>query len=274
MGRQKKSIIIKNFIKPTVSNIYHQKNILKIGKNCEISIIENFSYSGNKKYISNIYSSIYVGKNSSVNYYCLQESDISNIKIFHQKSFLGKNAKINYFLFTFGKGIQYVKKISALINENSKIDINNIHYTDKKEKRSVNFNIHHCIKNCHSNITSKGIFNSIKEGSVIGKINIKKNCSNSKAFFNSDNLLTTVKAKVNVRPILKIYNKDVVCSHGTTIGYLGKEEIFYLQSRGIDHKESEQILKYCFIKPSIDLIKLRSIKDIVRKILGLNGIRI
>merc|ERR1711990_162198 len=109
-------------------------------------------------------------------------------------------------------------------------------------------------------------------GSIIGKINVKKNCFNTKAFFHSDNLLTISNAKVNIRPILKIYNKDVICNHGATIGYLGKEEIFYLQSRGIELKEAQQILKHSFIKPSIDLIKLKNVKNVVRKILGISGI--
>merc|ERR1711948_104906 len=116
-------------------------------------------------------------------------------------------------------------------------DINSINYTNKKEKRAININVNHYIKSCFSNINAKGIFNSIKEGSIIGKINIKKNCSDSKAFFHSDNLLTMTNTKVNIRPILKIYNKDVKCSHGATIGFLGKDELFYLRSRGIDLKE-------------------------------------
>jgi Fe-S cluster assembly protein SufD len=161
-----------------------------------------------------------------------------------------------------------------LLNTESKVEINGINYTNKKEKRSINFNTNHFIKNCYSNINTKGIFNSVKEGSIIGKINVKKNCFNTKAFFHSDNLLTISKAKVNIRPILKIYNKDVICNHGATIGYLGKEEMFYLQSRGVDSKDAQQILKHSFIKPSIDLIKIKEIKNIVKKILGITGIYI
>ena len=272
--KTKKTIFINNIINPGIGNFHHQKNLIKVGKNCDISIVEKFIYLGKQNYVSNIYSDIYIGKNSVVDYYCIKESYQNSIQIFHQNSYLEKNAKLKYFIFSFGKGIQYTKKSSNLINIKSKVDINSISYTNKREKKSINFNVNHFIKDCQSNINTKGIFNSIKESSVIGKINIKKNCSNSQAFFHSDNLITMKNTKVNIRPILKIYNKDVVCSHGTTIGFLGKEEIFYLQSRGIDVKESEQMLKHCFIKPSINLIKLRDIKNVVKNILGLTGIYI
>ena len=169
---------------------------------------------------------------------------------------------------------QYIKKIGNLLNINGKLEINNISYTNKKEKMSINLNVNHFVQHCHSKINTKGIFNSRKESSVIGKINIKKNCKNSKAFFQSDNLITVKSTKVNIRPILKIYNKDVVCSHGTTVGFLNKEEIFYLQSRGISYQESEKILKHCFIKPSVDIIKIKKIRNIIKKILGLNGISV
>ena len=84
---------------------------------------------------------------------------------------------------SYGLAIQYIKKRCNLLNLNSKVEINGINYTNKKEKRSINFNTNHFIKNCYSNINTKGIFNSVKEGSIIGKINVKKNCFNTKAFF-------------------------------------------------------------------------------------------
>jgi Fe-S cluster assembly scaffold protein SufB len=187
---------------------------------------------------------------------------------------LNSNSSLKYFIFSYGKGIQKLKKEANLIGMNCKIEINGINYTNKQEKRSIFFDVNHYVKDCYSNIDTKGIYNSTKEGSIIGKINVKKNCINTKAFFHSDNLITMPDSKVNIRPILKIYNNDVACNHGATIGYLGKEEMFYLQSRGIDIKDAEQMLKHSFIKPSIDLIKVAFIKTEVKKVLGLSGIYI
>merc|ERR1712039_1072181 len=106
--KQKEIIIINNLVNPNINNnFYHQKNIIKIGDNCEITIIERFLYLGENKYVSNTYSDIYIGRNSIVNYYCLKESNKNSIELFNQNSYLQKNSKLNYFIFSYGKGIQY-----------------------------------------------------------------------------------------------------------------------------------------------------------------------
>ena len=45
--------------------------------------------------------------------------------------------------------------------------------------------------------------------------------------------------KLNTKPELKIFADDVKCSHGSTIGSIDKNQLYYLQSRGIGNKESQ-----------------------------------
>jgi Fe-S cluster assembly protein SufD len=53
---------------------------------------------------------------------------------------------------------------------------------------------------------------------------------------------------MNAKPEMKIFNDDVVCKHGTTIGCLDKEQLFYLQSRGLSAVSAEKILLQGVIK--------------------------
>ena len=54
------------------------------------------------------------------------------------------------------------------------------------------------------------------------------------------NILLSNTAKINSNPKLKISCDDVKCSHGSTIGNLDKDSLFYLRSRGIDLNKSEK----------------------------------
>jgi Fe-S cluster assembly protein SufD len=53
---------------------------------------------------------------------------------------------------------------------------------------------------------------------------------------------------MNAKPEMKIFNDDVICKHGTTIGSLDKDQIFYLKSRGLDNNSAEKILLQGIIK--------------------------
>jgi Fe-S cluster assembly protein SufD len=63
------------------------------------------------------------------------------------------------------------------------------------------------------------------------------------------------------KPQLEIYNDDVKCSHGATIGQLNTEGLFYIRSRGIGYDEARQLLMYAFANEVISKIKLDALRD-------------
>ena len=50
---------------------------------------------------------------------------------------------------------------------------------------------------------------------------------------------------------LEIYNDDVQCSHGSTIGQIDETQLFYMRSRGIKQKEAHAILCEGFLRETI-----------------------
>ena len=50
----------------------------------------------------------------------------------------------------------------------------------------------------------------------------------------NDNLLLGEHAEIDTKPELEIYANDVKCSHGSTVGELDAEQLFYLRARGLD----------------------------------------
>ena len=60
------------------------------------------------------------------------------------------------------------------------------------------------------------------------------------------NLLLSREALVNTNPQLEIFADDVKCTHGSTVGQLDADAVFYLRSRGI----GEEAAKSCSPTPS------------------------
>ncbi len=49
------------------------------------------------------------------------------------------------------------------------------------------------------------------------------------------------------QPMLEIYADDVKCSHhGSTVGQLNEQALFYMQQRGISREEAQMLLKFAF----------------------------
>ena len=77
--------------------------------------------------------------------------------------------------------------------------------------------------------------------SFSGLIRIEKNAQKSHAYQKNQNLILSPEAFVTSKPILEIQANDVFCTHGSTSGPLPKEQIQYLQMRGIARNKAEKL---------------------------------
>ncbi len=75
-----------------------------------------------------------------------------------------------------------------------------------------------------------------------GLIDVPKIAQRTNASQLSRNLLLSDRARIDTKPELKIVADDVKCAHGATVSQLQQEELFYLQSRGIESKQATNLL--------------------------------
>ncbi|MBO4730667.1 MAG: SufD family Fe-S cluster assembly protein, partial [Bacteroidaceae bacterium] len=66
----------------------------------------------------------------------------------------------------------------------------------------------------------KGILDDAAHGTFNGHVLVQYGATKTEAYQSNKNILLTDKALVNTKPFLEIYNDDVKCSHGSTIGQL------------------------------------------------------
>ena len=63
------------------------------------------------------------------------------------------------------------------------------------------------------------------------------------------------------QPMLEIYADDVKCSHGSTVGQLNSEALFYMRQRGVSEKEAKLLLEFAFINEVIDQMHLEPLRE-------------
>jgi Fe-S cluster assembly protein SufD len=93
----------------------------------------------------------------------------------------------------------------------------------------------------------RGVFN--------GKVVVERDCQRIDARQNSDNLLLGEHAEIDAKPELEIYANDVKCSHGSTVGELDAEQLFYLRTRGLDAATARSLLTTAFAAVILGLVR-------------------
>ncbi|BAZ10074.1 hypothetical protein NIES4071_18880 [Calothrix sp. NIES-4071] len=94
-----------------------------------------------------------------------------------------------------------------------------------------------------------------------GKVFVPKPAQQTDASQLNRNLMLSSKARVDTKPQLEITADNVKCAHGATVSQLEDDEIFYLQSRGINENDSRNLLINAFATEIINNIPVTSLRD-------------
>jgi Fe-S cluster assembly protein SufD len=92
----------------------------------------------------------------------------------------------------------------------------------------------------------RGVFN--------GKVVVEPGCQRIDARQRNDNLLLGEHAEIDTKPELEIHANDVKCSHGSTVGELDAEQLFYLRTRGLPPAEARSLLTTAFATTVVEQI--------------------
>ncbi len=116
----------------------------------------------------------------------------------------------------------------------------------------------HQLHKCIVDGQARAIFN--------GQILVAPHAQGTDAKQQSRNLLLSEAARVDTKPQLEIYADDVKCSHGATVGALDPEELFYLQSRGLNADDARNLLTYGFAADVLTHIPVASLRRSLRQL--------
>src|SRR5205814_914608 len=114
--------------------------------------------------------------------------------------------------------------------------------------------------NCPSYELYKHVLNGRATGVFKGKILVEKPAQKTDSKQTSKSLLLSEDALMNSQPALEIYADDVKCTHGSTIGPVDEEMVFYLRSRGISATAARHLLTYAFAADITRRIKIEPVR--------------
>ena len=139
--------------------------------------------------------------------------------------------------------------------ENCYTEINGAYLGKEKQHIDNHTFIDQMYSHCTTNETYKGVMDDSSTGVFNGIILVRPNAQKIEAYQSNKNILLSGKATVNSKPELEIYADDVRCSHGSTIGELDKEAIYYLRTRGISEELAKHLMISAFIGDILDKIE-------------------
>lgn len=126
--------------------------------------------------------------------------------------------------------------------------------------------VDHRMPHCESNELYRGVMLDKATGVFNGKIFVHEDAQKTNAFQQNNNLVLSPDANIYTKPQLEIFADDVKCSHGTTIGQVSEEALFYLKARGIGDQAARGMLVKAFAFDITAQVKIPSVRKQVEQI--------
>jgi len=240
--------------------IAHPRTLIVLGAGSEAKIVESFSAVGGGSYFSNGVTELAAEPESIVDYYRVQSEGESAFHVGTFDASLGRGCHLTAHAVTLSGLLVRNNVHVALGGEGAECVLNGLYLGDGKQHVDNFTEIEHLQPRATSRELYKGILNGASRGVFNGKIIVHKDAQKSDARQTNKNLLLSAQAAVNTNPQLEIYADDVKCSHGSTIGQLDADALFYLRSRGLGVDDARSLLCFAFARDVVGRIKIESLR--------------
>lgn len=179
------------------------------------------------------------------------------------RGYLKRNSTLKTVNVTDGsQGVRNDYKV-VLNGENGEATLNGVWMLAGNREAHCHVLMDHQAPQCRSMQLFKGAVDDVARSSFEGKILVRQIAQQTNAFQLNNNLLLGERAMAYSKPNLEIFADDVKASHGSTVGQIDAEHLFYLRTRGFSVAEAKNLLVYGFCQEVIDLITVPSLLKLV-----------
>ncbi|MCW9030456.1 MAG: Fe-S cluster assembly protein SufD [Gammaproteobacteria bacterium] len=243
------------------------RNVIILQAGAKLSLIERFSGEKDFHYFNNNLTNVVLEQGASIKHSILQ--DESNTAFHLNSLFLSlfKDSTYQGQHIALGSSWSRTNYTAKFKGTGATCELKGLYTVANQQLNDVHLDINHAVPGCTSSEFFKGILYGEGKAVFDGHVLVEKQSQFSDASMKNDNLMLTENAEVNTKPQLEIYADNVKCSHGTTVGQIDEQQLFYLRSRGIEESRAKKLLCLGYASEIMDAINEPLFQKQVKSIL-------
>lgn len=250
---------------PVVCNL---RSVLVLGAGSRISVEETFAGAAGAVYLTNSVTDVRVGPEAVLEHYKVQ---LEPETAFHLASMDVRQERASTFAThsaQIGASIGRQELVIQLRGEGAEAAANGLYLPHGNQHHDCPVRVEHVAPGCTSRQLFKGVLDGHGQGVFNGHIVVHHGADGTDASQTNKNLLLSDRAEADTRPRLEIFADDVKCTHGSAVGQLEDDAVFYLQARGISKDEARSLLTYAFVNEVVDQVPSAAARDRIARFVG------
>jgi Fe-S cluster assembly protein SufD len=239
------------------------RTLIVAGGSTQVRVVETYTAIGGSAggvYFTCPVTEVEAGPDSVVDHYKVQRE---SHQAFHMATFSlrqERSSNLSSHSISLGGGLVRNDVNALLDGEGSDTILNGLYMIGGRQFVDHHMRVEHAKPHCTSHELFKGVLDGQARSIFNGLIHVRHGAQKTDAKQSNKNLLLSKDAVANSNPQLEIFADDVKCTHGSTVGQLDDDAVFYLRSRGIGAEAARSLLTYAFASDIVERIKVEPVR--------------
>lgn len=240
--------------------VAHPRNLILLGDGSAARVVEMYLGVGGGTYLTNAVTEISAGEGAVLDYLKVQQEPEAAYHVATTGVEQKRAANVTCTTISLGGALTRSDVRTEFAGEGGELSMNGLFVLAGHQHFDAHTWIDHRTPACTSRELYKGILDGSSRGVFNGMIYVRRGAQKTVARQTNKNLLLSQDAHVDSTPGLEIQADDVKCNHGSSIGQLDDNSVFYLRSRGIDQETARSLLTYAFGTEVVGLVKVPAVR--------------
>lgn len=238
---------------------------IEAGENSEATVVALFrSPDGVRSVIvPNLQTTVGNGARLSVTTVGLMGTEGAHVM--HHRSRIDRDATLRIGEIGLGGRLARMDLRTTLAGRGGSVEVVGLYFGEMEQVLDYRLVVNHVGASTSSDVFLKGGVQDHAQSIFTGLLRIEEDAVGTSAFETNRNLVLSDGAKANSVPNLEILCNDVICGHGSSVGPLETEPLYYLMSRGISKARAERVLVRGFFEEAIARLPLDALDEPARR---------
>ena len=217
--------------------------IFRLAEGASLTLIESHSGWGHTQLVSDVYQH----EDSMLRHLRLHQAEDTQVSLLLNRVSLNERAQYHNVAMSLSGGLGRLETRVTFNAPGSHAGLATALLSGGKQHIDITTRLNHLSADTTSDTIARTILDDEACGIFQGKVIVHEDAQRVEATQKSDALMLSADAMMNVKPELEIYADDVACAHGSAIGEIDHEALFFLRSRGIDEEAARIMLVEGFV---------------------------
>jgi Fe-S cluster assembly protein SufD len=220
----------------------HPRVSIEAGRGCHAVVVQDHISLGSAPALTNAVTELHVGPGAHLEHVLLQRESFATFHVSNTSAQLERDAHLGTHVVSLGGRLVRNDLSVLLAGEGAEARLSGLFLCTGERLVDNHTGVDHAVPRGTSRQLYKGVLAGRSRGVFRGRVLVRPDAQHTDARQSNPNLLLSDGAEIDGKPQLEIFADDVKCSHGSAIGRVDEDALFYLRARGIDAAAARALL--------------------------------